>query len=160
MLNAKAGFFCSENCVSIFFFFSRGEVASFASSFDSGSKREVSSSSSDSREGSFIFFLELLLCEDSLELVVLVSESFSVFFAFATAGVAAGVATSILILATSAITSLIGRCLRGVFSSSTCFSFYGIVKERGGQLGPTCDPETSFRMSTRVASILHPKFIE
>ena len=135
VLKAKACFFRLEDCVSIFFLFSGGRVAGSASSFDSDSPPELpvfssedSSSSSNSGEGSFVFFLALLLCEDGSELVVLVSESFSVFFIFVAAGVAAGaVVGGISTFATSVASSFIGSYGRGVFNSTSIFSFYGVA---------------------------------
>ena len=115
-MNAEAGFFRLEDRISILYLFSGREVACSASSSNSGFLPELSSFSSedssssfDSGEGSFVFFLELLFYKGS-ELVILDSKSFSVFFAIAATGVVAGAAVGILILTTSAITCVIGCC--------------------------------------------------
>ena len=69
-------------------------------------------------------------------------------------------AVGILIFATSAISSCIGRCGRAVFNSTSGFSFCGIAAgdESEGRLDPACDPGTNFRISANVVSILRAKF--
>ena len=116
ILKAKAGFFLSEARLSILLFFSSKGVAGSSSSHASASLPKLlvsslnSSSSLDSDEGSFVFFLALLLCGDGSELGVLVSKS-SVFLVFPLVRVVACVIVDgTSIFATSAITSLIGRC--------------------------------------------------
>ena len=104
-----------------------------------------SSSNSNLGEGSFFVFLPFLLCcEDGLELVVLVSKSFSAFVAerVAIGMVAAGIST-LAKLTTNSLTSRYGS---GVFTSSRGFSFCSVSFRSGGGawLDPAGDPETSF----------------
>ena len=91
-------FFWFVERVSIRGLFSGGEVTGSSSSspLELPVSSVDSSSSSDSNDGSFFFFLSLFFCNDGLELIVLVSESFSFFFAL-TIGVAAGTAARLLL---------------------------------------------------------------
>ena len=121
----------------------------------STSSKDSASSSSDSSSvvGSFFVFLVLILYGKGSKIVVFgVSDS---LFVLAKAG-----ATKILIFTTSAISSCIGRYRRGVFSSTSGFSFYGVAvgDESGGRLGPTSYPGTNFWISTNMVTILHSKF--
>ena len=126
-----------------------------ASSSDSDSPLEVSissskdsaSSSSNSGIGSFFFFMLLLRSVEGSEFVVL-----GVFESFLVAFVAGAAGTSIF--ASSTISSLTGHCgSSGFFFCSVAFG-----DGSGGRLGPTCDLETNFCISTSVTSIFHPKF--
>ena len=71
-------------------------------------------------------------------------------------------AAGISIFATSATSSCIGRYGRGVFNSTSGFSFCGIAvgDESGGWFGLSCDLRTNFRISTNVVFILCANFIK
>ena len=116
-MNTEVGFFQLEDCISILFFFFGRRVVGSASSNSSSplelpvSSSKDSSSSSVSGEGFFVFFLALLLYEDGLELIILVSESFFVFFVYTAIGVAVGTSNGgISTLATSGIDFLTRSC--------------------------------------------------